>query len=123
GIVALWRAGRAALGRRPLGTFTRAIHGGDVDAALAGAVLADIAQEAVDLVGGNFENGLGIEDADRTNGPLGNAAGLADHRQEPTRLCALLAAHGHLEPAAAGKGLAGARLAGAELVLRRHSDI
>src|SRR5690606_34949770 len=109
GIEALNGTGRTALaGRRAGAAFAGAIDGRNGNATLTGAVLFDRLGEGIGLGGSDFEDGFGVEDADRTDGRLGDAAGLAQHGQEPTRLGLVLAADRDLEPGTALEALAGA---------------
>src|SRR5690606_6891789 len=109
GIEAFDGAGRAALaGRRNGAAFAGAIDGGSGNAALTGAVLLDRLGKGIGLGRGDFEDGFGVEDADRADGRLGDAAGLAQHGQEPARLGLVLAADRDLEPGATLEALAGA---------------
>src|SRR5690606_6017091 len=102
---------RAAPGLRALRAFAGAIDAVDIDALLAGAVLADRPQEGIDLVGGNFEDCFRVENTNGTNSLLGDTTGLADERQQPARVGALFAADIDLEAGATGKSLACARAA------------
>src|SRR5690606_6987007 len=97
-----------------------ALDRGNGDATFARAVLLHAPRKAVSLLGRHFKDGLGIEDADGPDGRLGDATGLAEHRQQPARLGLVLAAERDLEPGATLETLAGTWVLVAGLVGDRN---
>src|SRR5690606_29178251 len=98
--------------RAPVGAdlvARRGIAGRRADPHLA-AGLGRLCRKARGLVGGDLEAGLELADADRADIALQHAAGLADHRQQPFGIGAVLAAERQAEPLRAFHR--GARLAG-----------